>query len=288
MSARAGPKVAMVVGSGGLRCVSAFGALRVLQREGIPIDMVVGCSGGALCAYWIGAGRGDTVQGVADFTKGWLGLFDDVAYRRILGAVFPRIFGFEPKFGFMKDAALNRALAAYLGDARFEDMAIPLHLVATDVLSGGQVVLSRGRLFDAIRATVSIPLVFPSWEIDGRMLTDGAVCDPLPVDVAIREGADIIIAIGFEEVLQPSIESGLGLVKQLSSVAINHLFRAQYAFYCMAHHAEVIAMIPDFGVEVGLKDTHLIPHLVEQGALAAERELPYLQRLLQAPPAVAA
>ncbi len=287
MSTARRPKVAMVIGSGGLRCVSAYGALQVLQRENIPIDMVVACSGGAMCAYWIATGHVDAAEGVARFEQGWLGTFDNVAYGKILGALFPRLFGFDPKFGLMKDESVNRALADYVGETRFEDLKLPMHYVATDVISGDKVILSKGRVFDAMRATISIPLVFPPWEIDGRMLMDGAVSNPLPVDVAIREGADIIIAIGFEEELQPGIASGLGLVKQVTNVAINHLLRAQYAFYSMVHHAEVIAVIPDFGAEVGLKDMHLIPHLVEQGALATEREVPYLRRLLQAHAGVA-
>lgn len=274
-------KVAMVIGSGGLRCVAAFGALAVLQREGIGVDLVVACSGGALCGYWIASGRDDATEGIAQFAQGWMGTFDKLAYRQILGAVFPRWFGFNPRFGVMKDGAVNRALAAYVEDTRFEDLRIPLHLVAADVMGGGQVVLSSGPVFDAMRATVAIPLVLPPWPVDGRLLMDGAVCNPLPVDVAMREGADIIVAVGFEEVLQPKINSGLDQTKQVMAVVTNHLLRAQFAFHSMAHHAEVIAVMPDFGLEVGLRDTHLIEHLVRQGEVATEREIPYLRRLLQ-------
>ena len=103
----------------------------------------------------------------------------------------------------------------------------------------------------------------------------------MPVDVAIREGADIILAVGFEEVLQTDFPSGLALTKQVIGVATNHLLRAQFAFHSMVHHAEVIPIIPDFGQPVGLRDTHLIPHLVSQGAEATEKEMPYLRRLLK-------
>ncbi len=271
----------MVIGSGGLRCVSAFGALAVLQREGISIDLVVACSGGALCGYWIASGRNDTAQGITRFAEGWLGTFDKLAYRQILGAVFPRWFGFNPRFGVMKDEAINQALADYVGDTRFEDLGIPLHFVATDVHNGEKVVLSKGRVFDAMRATVAIPLVVPPWEVNGRLLMDGAVCNPLPVDVAILEGADIILAVGFEEVLQPVIASGLAHTKQVIAVATNHLLRAQFAFHSMVHHAEVLSVMPEFGQPVGLRDTHLIPHLVQQGALATEKQVPYLRRLMQ-------
>ena len=91
--------------------------------------------------------------------------------------------------------------------------------------------------------------------------------------------------MGFEDTLQPEIDSGVALIRQVLAVSSNHLQRAQFAFHSMVHHAEVIAILPDFGQKVGLRDLHLIPHLVRQGEVAAERELPYLKRLLQAQPA---
>jgi NTE family protein len=273
-------KIAMVIGSGGLRCVSAFGALAVLQREGITIDLVVACSGGAAVGYWVASGGTDIPEGIARYKTGMTRSFETLSYRQVLRAVFPRWFGFSPKFGLMKDAAFNQYMADDLQGVRFEELPIPLHFVATDVNSGEQVVLSRGPVFDAMRATLALPLLLPPWEVDGRLLMDGGVCNPMPVDVAIREGADIILAMGFEDPLQPVIGSGAALAKQVMAVATNHLLRAQFAFHSMAHHAEIIPVMPDFEHPVGLRDTHLIDYLVRQGERATEREMPYLRRLL--------
>ncbi len=275
------PKVAMVIGSGSLKCVSAFGAIKALQRAEIPIDMVVACSGGAFSAIWLAKGGESIEDQLEHFKQGWAGAFDRMAYRKMLGAVFPRLFGFDPRFGLIRDEGLNRAVRDYVGDTCFEDLRIPLHLVATDMLTGEKVIMSEGSLFDAVRATVSIPMVFPPWPVQGRLLMDGAVCNPLPIDVAVREGADIIIALGFEEQLETNMDSSVAMFIQVTAVAVNHLFRAQYAFYSMAHHAEVIPILPDFGCKVGLRDLHLVSHLMQEGELAAEREIPYLQRLLQ-------
>ena len=274
-------KIALVIGSGGLRCVSAFGAMAALQREGIGIDLVVACSGGAVVGYWVASGGQDVAEGVARYKIGMTRGFEKFSYRQILSALFPRWFGYSPKFGLMKDHQFNKFVSEDLNGIRFEDLPIPLHFVATDVHSGEQVVLSRGPVFDAMRATLAIPLVLPPWEVEGRLLMDGAVCNPLPVDVAMREGADIILAMGFEDVLETEITSGLAQAKQVLSVSCNHLLRAQYAFQSMAHHAEIIPVLPDFGQQVGLRDTHLIDHLVRQGELATEREIPYLRRVLQ-------
>ncbi len=276
-------KVAVAIGSGALRCAAAYGVVDVLLREGIPVDMVVACSGGAFCGVWLADGApGDGETESRRFARGWEGSFDSPSWRSIAKALFPRAFGYDPALGLVDDARINRAVRDYVGERRFEDLKLPLHLVATDFDTGEQVVLSRGRLFDAIRASIAIPMVLPPWSIDGRRLVDGALCDPLPVDIAVREGADVIIAVGFEESLQPrgTIQSGLGMVLQLKTVLVNHLFRSQYAFYSFSHHAEVIPVMPDFRTPIGLRDHSLVPEIVERGREAAEREVPYLRRLL--------
>lgn len=276
------PKIALVIGAGGLRCVSAFGALAVLRREGIEIDLVVACSGGAAVAYWIAAGGTDVAEGIARYTEGMARGFDRISYRQALSALFPRWLGYNSRFGLMKDRNFNQYMAGELKGVRFEDLKIPLHFVAADVNDGEQVVLSRGPVFDAMRATLAIPLLLPPWEVEGRLLMDGGVCNPVPVDVAMREGANIILAMGFEDPLQPVLDSGVALVRQVLAVSANHLMRAQFAFHSMAHHAEVVLVTPDFGQKVGLRDLHLIPQLVQQGEDATLREMPYLRQLLQA------
>lgn len=276
------PKVALVLGAGGLRCVSAFGALKVLRSEGIEIDMVVACSGGTAVGWWIASGGTDIAAGIAGYTEGMERSFGALSYRQALRAVFARWLGHDPRFGLMKDHSFNQYMANSLKGVRFEDLQIPLHCVAADLHGGEQVVLSHGLVFDAMRASLAIPLLLPPWEVNGRLLVDGGICNPLPVDVAMREGANIILAMGFEDLLQPEIDSGVALVRQVLAVSANHLMRAQFAFHSMTHHAEVIAVIPDFGQHVGLRDLHLIPHLVHQGEVATEREMPYLRKLLTA------
>lgn len=275
-------RLALVIGSGGLKCAAAFGAMKVLQREAIPIDMVVACSGGAFCGFWAADGGGDADAAASRFQQASQGVFDRVSWRVVLAALLPKFFRGGKNIGILDDRRLNRNLHDFFGERRFEDLKLPLHLVATDFDTGEKQVLSSGRLFDAIRATIAIPLVFPPWEVAGRRLVDGAACDPLPIDIAVREGADIIVAIGFEESLQAGGGSGMGLVMQLKTIVVNNLYRSQYAFYSLSHHAEVVPIIPEIGFPVGLGDTHRVPQLVELGAQATEREVGYLRRLLAA------
>lgn len=274
------PRVALVVGSGALKCLAAFGVMRVLRREAIPIDLVVACSGGSFCGLWVAEGGEDPDGFCQRLVQGWDGSFNRISYGSLLRAVLPRNFRRGRRLGLIDDRRLNRAIREYTGDRTFEALPVPLHLVATDYASGEQVVVSRGSLFDGMRSTISIPLVLPPWKVGDRDLVDGALCDPLPVDVAIREGADVIIAIGFEDTLATSLGTAGAHLVHLTSIVSNHLYRSQFAFYNLAHHAEVVAIMPRLDYTVGLKDTHRVPELLEQGALAAEREVGYLKQLI--------
>ena len=181
-----------------------------------------------------------------------------------------------------------RRLGEAFGDQRVDDTRIPLFITATDFHTGEQVVLQRGRVVDAIRASIAIPFAFKPWEVDGRLLIDGFMSDPLPVGVAMREGANVIVAMGFESPYQTRVTSIGRFAFQMSSIMTNNLLRASFAFHGLAHHAEVIPVIPRFGERIRLFDTGKIPYIIDEGERAMEEQMPYLRRLLAAAPAPAA
>jgi NTE family protein len=161
-------------------------------------------------------------------------------------------------------------------------MQIPLHLTATDFATGNMAVFSRGRVVDAIRASIAVPFLFSPWRIDGRLYLDGYMADPLPVGVAIKEGADIIVAMGFESPYQERVSSAGRFAFQVSAILSNNLLKSQFSFHGLAHHAEVIPILPEFKERIRLFDTRKIPYIIEEGERAAEAQLPYLLRLLDA------
>jgi len=278
------PRVALVLGAGGLKCVAAVGLWRVLARERIPIDVAVGCSGGALYAAAVALGREQ--QWAEERTREmWRDLFSRFHYRSIAHALLPRAFGAHAAFGIVDDRRLNAAVRDLYGDATFADTRIPLHIATTDFTTGARHTVQSGRITDAIRASVAIPLLLRPWPIDGRLLVDGGASNPLPVDVAIREGCDIILAMGFEDAMADDLDSLAGMLRRTTAIVQNHLLRATFAFYNIAHHAEVIPLIPQFDRKIGLKDTSVIPYLLDEGEKAAEEQLPYLRRVLAALPA---
>src|SRR6185503_3514452 len=162
-----------------------------------------------------------------------------------------------------------------------EDCNIPLHTTATDFSNAEQVVLSRGRIVDAIRASLALPFAFPPVRIDGRLLVDGFMSDPLPVGVAIREGADVVIAMGFESVYQERIHSPSRFAMQLSSILSNNLLKAMFAFHGAAHHGELLLVVPQFTQRVRLFDVEKMPYIMDVGERAMAEQLPYLRRLLE-------
>ncbi len=275
------PRLAVVVGSGGMKCAAAVGMWKVLQREGIPFDMTVGCSGGSIYTAAMALGM-DALEAERRTHRMWDGLFKRLHYRSLLRSLLPRRLGFNERLGLVDDRAVARVMRDLYGDARFEQTRVPLHLAATDLHSGERVEIRSGRIGDAVRASIAIPMLLRPWPVEGRLLVDGGMSDPLPVSIAIREGADIILAMGFETPPAERLDSMLGVASQCLSTAINHMLRSTYAFYSAVHHAEIVPLMPAFDHPVRLGDTHLIPHIIVQGERAMEAELPYLRRLLAA------
>jgi NTE family protein len=274
------PRVALVLGSGGLKCAASLGLWRVLQREKISIDMVVGCSGGSLFAATIALGL--TAESIEEYLRrGWTHRnLTRYQFSSLLQLLLPRWFGFERGFGLLDDRGFKNLLKEVFGDLTFGDTKIPLYITATDMSTGEKVVLEEGKIFDAVRSSIAIPIVFRPWRVGNRWLIDGGASDPLPVSVAIREGCEIIIAMGFENPTHPAIDGIFSLVGQTTTILINNLLQSNYAFYNLAQYAEILPIIPSFDRRIGLADTQLIPYIMEQGELAAEEQIPYLKRLL--------
>lgn len=287
MTSRHGKKVALVIGSGSVKCSASLGLLKVLRREGIGIDLVVGCSAGSIYATLIALGH-EVEVAQEMITRLWTRELTSQRDRlALLKVVFGRFLGKDSRFGMRKDLLVMRRLREAFGDLRIEDAQVPLHITATDLANGDQAILSQGSVVDAIRASIAIPYIFNPHRIGERLLIDGFMSDPLPVNVAMREGADVIIAMGFESPYQRKVNSIGRFSFQLSSIMTNNLLRSRFAFHNLTHHSEVILIVPEFEKRVHLFDTEKIPYIIEVGEKAAEAQMPYLRRLLAGDPATA-
>lgn len=272
-------KIGLVIGSGGIKCTMAIGLLKVLAHEGIPIDVTVGCSGGAIYAGL--HALGDNIDEIE--TKSlmvWKNLFTKLHYRSVLRTIAPMFFGYHEQVGLVDDRRVWNVLEEQFGFREFSECRVPLSVAATDFRTGEKVTLTEGRIIDAVRASIAIPLLLRAWPVNNRLLVDGGASNPLPIDIAIRDGCDIILAMGFESQMNADVRSLTNAVGRASTIVTNHLLRATFAFYSTAHHAEVLPIMPLLDREVGLTDWQMIPYLIEQGEKAAYEQVPYLRRLL--------
>ena len=187
---------------------------------------------------------------------------------------------FNERSGLVDDSIINDRLEQVFGELLFSELQTPLNVVATDMMIGEKVIISEGRVFDTIRASLAIPIIFPPWEVDGRLLIDGAASDPLPIDLAIQAGADIIIAMGFPLSYRNHFRSITAVQEQLNTIYINNILIASFAFHNLAHHAEIFPILPDFDEPISMFDVDRIPAIIEQGAQAARAQLPHIKQLL--------
>ena len=277
-------KVALVIGSGSVKCAAAIGLHKVLLREGIDVEMVVGCSGGAIYAALIALGHSPEKSREVSMRLWTREVTAKHNTRSLWQILMPGVFGFDETFGTVDDTLVMERLRAAYGDAKIEDAKIPLYLTATDFEHGEQVVLTKGKLVDALRGSIAIPYIFKAHRVNNQLLVDGFLSDPLPVGVAVKEGANVILAMGFDSPYQGKLNSLMRYTFQVSSIMSNNLLKANYAFHSMAHHGEVLAILPQFNQHIGLFDTDKIPYIIQEGERAAEEQLPYLKRLLAAAP----
>jgi len=276
-------RIALVIGWGSVKCAAALGLLRVLNREGVSVDMVVAGGGGSIYGSLLALGyNADEI--VEKNRQLWTHEVTEQPNRlAIFQTLLPKVFRVGEYFNLRDDRLMNERLREAFGDATFEDAKIPLYITATDYRTGAQAVISNGSIYDAVRASVALPLIFPPSKRDEQLLADSYLSDPLPVGVAIQEGADIILAMGFESVSNERRDSFSDYVLYLSGVISNNLLQASYAFYNLAHHSEVLLIVPQFESDIQMFDTHKVPEIIKAGEAEGEKILPQLKHMLEMP-----
>lgn len=173
--------VALTLGSGGARGYAHIGAIEVLIERGYDIIAISGCSMGALIGGVYAAGK---MQDYKDWVTG-LGQFDIL---KLLDVTFSSM-------GAIRGEKIFSVVREMLGDTRIEDLPIAFTAVATDLLGHKEVWFQEGPLDQAIRASVAIPGVVTPLVMNGRVLVDGALLNPLPIIPTISSHADIVVAV---------------------------------------------------------------------------------------------
>lgn len=288
------PSIALVLSGGGALGIAHVGAIQELERLGIRPDCVVGTSMGAVIGGLYASGLNgkqleDTVKDVD-----WAGVFspapdrDKLTFRQkqqqsdfpgtgALGVSASGILlpaGAVPDQKLMKE--LRRVTPARARLDNFDDLEIPFRAVATDIGTGDAVVLKSGELPMAMRASLSLPGVFPAVRLDGKLLVDGGLAANLPVSVARDMGADIVIAVWTPGALMPdsNINSIVDVLGQTVSLLILANERAETASLT-DKDILIRIMITDAGPTSFTKS----PELIEAGRAAMTPALAQLEAL---------
>lgn len=262
--------LALVLGSGGVRSVAAIGLVERLAREGIRPNLVVGCSSGALFGAQVALGI-PGAEALQRATSLWSAeLTRQRRWRAYLQVVAPRLAGFGQGFALRDDRLICERLYHAFGDARLEQLPTPLRVAVTEAATGAPVLLTRGPLVDALRASMAVPILFPSVDIEGRRLVDGVLSDPLPLSAA--GDARVLLSLGFMGRMPRRVDRLSRLVAQTSTTLINNLTQARIDA-AQAAGQKVIAIELDLDRPIGLWETGAMPLAFEAGWRAAEARL---------------
>lgn len=254
------PRVGLALGGGFARGIAHIGVLRVLEQNQIPVDCIAGTSVGALIAAAYATGIPlDRMEHRAATTQ-----FRDFGKWRL------------SRMGFASNERLERYLYQISTFTRFDQTRIPLAIAATDLGTGEAVFFTEGEIGPALRASCAYPGLFLPVEHQGRVLVDGFLSAPVPVDAVKRLGADIVIAVYLDSA--PPDEQPKNM---LEVVGRSFSILARNAQRDWRRKADVV-LEPDVGHFLW-DDFSQAKQLIAAGEKAARQALPRLRALLHSP-----
>jgi NTE family protein len=230
------PKIGLVLSGGGAKGFAHVGALKVIEEAGIPIDYITGTSVGSIVGGLYAIGYDATTLENVIGSENWAELLSNSAKREYIPAIIKEeqsryliSLPFETNKIGIPAGVLNGQnvieLFTYLSYgyhdvSDFSKFPIPFKCIATDIATGEEVVLDKGYLPKAMRASMAVPAAFATCEIGGRMLVDGALVNNFPVDRCREMGADIIIGIYIQDDLleKAKIKTIPDVISQLISL----------------------------------------------------------------------
>lgn len=173
--------LSLVLGSGGARGLAHIGVIRWLEQNGFKIESISGCSIGALIGGVYAAGKLDDFEiWVRKVTKVDMVKLLDLSWR---------------KSGLVKGDKLIHTLTELVGDRLIEDLPITYTAIAADIANEKEVWMNSGKLFDAIRASISLPLLFTPFRYNDADLIDGGVLNPVPIAPTFNDSTDFTLAV---------------------------------------------------------------------------------------------
>jgi len=253
------PKIALVLGGGSAKGFAHIGVLRVLEQEKIPIHMIVGTSVGSLIGG-IYASKPDSFQ------LEWIAFKIDKNDILDLSIVYSKL---GPAQGTKLEAFVDQTVAV----KKIEDTKIPFFPIATDLNTGETIILEKGSISKAIRASSAIPGIFVPVTFGNRLLVDGGVTNSTPCDIARSKGADIVIAVNLlKNIKEYNINSLVDIIGQSVNIMMHQSNKAKLKF------ADVVIEPDTKGVSIF--DFSQKKMLMEEGIKAARAAIPQIREAI--------
>jgi NTE family protein len=285
-----GTSIGLALGGGAAFGLAHLGVLQILERAGVMIDLVAGCSQGSIVAVGYAAG---------------LHIDEMISIAQQLGVKRNFFYASDPTF-FIKPGILSgqrflTMMRPYLkGKETFEQLLLPCRTVATDIETGERVAISTGRLETAFRASSSVPMVMAPVRVGERVLVDGGVADPVPAEITVEMGADLTVAVNVVPPMKRGVENALSAFYRKISVfnPLNYLGDSQdmpNLFDIVMNSMQILqyelgnfkAISADVLINPDLSDFTWIEYyradeLIARGAEAAVRALPAIEKAIEA------
>ncbi len=284
-------KLGLALGGGGTRGLAHIGVLKVLERENIKIDLIVGTSMGAIVgAMYAQLQNAPAVESKAlsfrdDFVekKQWLKILSNERndekqslLSELSHYVQRRYLGFKAltRASLESKESLYEPLQSVLINNNIEDNPIPFAAVSIDLVNGMPMVLSKGSIIDAVYASSAIEGVFPPLEYNGALLADGGPVNITPVEVAKQMGAEHVIAVDVHQKMRKleKFANGLEIIMRANDIGLNRLTQIELSM------AEIV-------IEPNVNSIHWanfakIRECIRQGESSAEMMMPEIKALL--------
>jgi NTE family protein len=262
-------KIGIALGAGSARGWAHIGVLRALDKAGIRPQIVCGSSIGALVGAVYAEGQLDALE---DWVLG-------LTWRKVLG-----FFDISFNGGFLKGAKLISFLRDNLLERQIKDLPLAFGAVATDLRSGREVWLREGGAVDAVRASIALPGLFTPSELDGRLLVDGALVNPVPVSLCRAMGADFVIGVDLgggrmaQRAGTPRRSASMNMIEVVAE-SIN-IMQVRITRSRLAGEPADVLIAPLLE-DIGTMEYHRAKEAIAEGRAAAEVMLPQIERLLR-------
>lgn len=260
-------KIGLALGSGGARGLAHIGVIKKLVEENIPIDLIVGSSAGALIGGMYAA-LGEIGKVEEKFVglewRDWLNTFADP----VLG------------LGFIKGEKAENWMRAAVNNVKIEELKIPFGAVTTDLNTAEEVLITEGDLTEAVRSSGSVPGLFQPMKWGDRMVVDGGLSYPVPVELAKRMGAELVIAVNLDGVYFEDEKTKNGSNNHnILSVLRNSLFLLRYHLAKKEIKEAEVVIEPDIPYIMDLDFVHQ-EKIIEGGYRATEEMIEKIKGLI--------